>query len=512
MLKSLDAHGQSTKWENKDVKITVRNLGAIKEAEFDLKPLTILIGPNNAGKTWLAYTLAGIFGRHGLKHYFSDQEIENITKCYPPLMEAVDKLMIVGGVNMNLLQFASDYGELYFNQVAQQARHWLPEFLGTQIANFDEFDLFIAWDMEKTGFLDRILEASFQEDVGIPLGDNEGEPLLNMEKKSGSEDIYIYTSSRKSLKAEERPPKSVVARHLTTLILSLFHPVLYSDVAVLPTERTTFVAMPFNALTALMSRVEKMRESVRSIISREETVGASEISLMKALTMSSTPVSEYGSAARRASMFGSKEDARRKQLAQKVPQIQQYMDLAKLLEERILEGKVDFSTPEPEPTRTIYFKPHGVTRPLEISITSSMVKELTPLVFYLRYFATPGQLLIIDEPEMNLHPEAQVKIIEFLAMLVNAGLHVLVTTHSPYVVDHLLNLRKASEYTDQEVISNRFFLQSKDAFISQWKSAVYLVDHGKIKNILDEEQEDEEEEEDTFGKISDRISEIYFSF
>jgi len=58
-----------------------------------------------------------------------------------------------------------------------------------------------------------------------------------------------------------------------------------------------------------------------------------------------------------------------------------------------------------------------------------MIKELAPLVFYLRYLAEPGELLIIDEPEMNLHPAAQTQIIEFLAMLVNAELHVLITTH-----------------------------------------------------------------------------------
>ena len=46
------------------MKVSVRNLGVIKEAEFDVKPFTVFIGPNNAGKTWLAYALAGILDSH----------------------------------------------------------------------------------------------------------------------------------------------------------------------------------------------------------------------------------------------------------------------------------------------------------------------------------------------------------------------------------------------------------------------------------------------------------------
>jgi predicted ATPase len=137
-----------------------------------------------------------------------------------------------------------------------------------------------------------------------------------------------------------------------------------------------------------------------------------------------------------------------------------------------------------------------------------MVKELTPLVLYLRYVALPGELLIIDEPEMNLHPEAQAKIIEFLAMLVNAGLNVLITTHSPYVVDHLANLIKAAKNADKEAVSNEFYLKRKDAFISQDKVSVYLVEDGQVKNALDE---DGVIQWNTFGEVSDRISEIYFT-
>ena len=88
---------------------------------------------------------------------------------------------------------------------------------------------------------------------------------------------------------------------------------------------------------------------------------------------------------------------------------------------------------------------------------------------------------------MNLHPAAQLKIIEFLAMLVNAGLHVLITTHSPYVIDHLVNLMDAHKHQNQDEIVEKFLLEQKEAFISQENISAYLVEDGKVKNILNPE-------------------------
>ncbi|MDR2644169.1 MAG: ATP-binding protein [Planctomycetaceae bacterium] len=47
---------------------------------------------------------------------------------------------------------------------------------------------------------------------------------------------------------------------------------------------------------------------------------------------------------------------------------------------------------------------------------------------YLRYVAAPGDILMIDEPELNLHPEKQRQI----ARLANAGIKVSLTTHSDF--------------------------------------------------------------------------------
>src|SRR5919197_5895472 len=41
--------------EQRNLKISVENLGPVREGEFELKPLTIFIGPNNSGKSYMAY-------------------------------------------------------------------------------------------------------------------------------------------------------------------------------------------------------------------------------------------------------------------------------------------------------------------------------------------------------------------------------------------------------------------------------------------------------------------------
>ncbi len=63
--------------------------------------------------------------------------------------------------------------------------------------------------------------------------------------------------------------------------------------------------------------------------------------------------------------------------------------------------------------------------------------------------AQPGDLLIIDEPELNLHPSNQRKIGRLLAMLANNGIKVMFTTHSDYLMNEINNLIKLSELSPE---------------------------------------------------------------
>ena len=135
----------------------------------------------------------------------------------------------------------------------------------------------------------------------------------------------------------------------------------------------------------------------------------------------------------------------------------------------------------------ITFKPYQLrrdgnpTQSMGLHMTSSTVKSLFGLWFYLEYQAKEGDLLMIDEPELNLHPHSQRIIARLLAKLVNAGLNVVISTHSDYIVrefnslimlndERAQNLRKKHNYQEDEVLDPA-------------KVGAYLFDDQTIKDF-----------------------------
>lgn len=63
---------------------------------------------------------------------------------------------------------------------------------------------------------------------------------------------------------------------------------------------------------------------------------------------------------------------------------------------------------------------------------------------------TPDTILILDEPEINLHPEWQVKYAEYIAILQSRlNLNIVVTTHSPFFLKALENASVKNRIEDK---------------------------------------------------------------
>jgi predicted ATPase len=88
----------------------------------------------------------------------------------------------------------------------------------------------------------------------------------------------------------------------------------------------------------------------------------------------------------------------------------------------------------------LYYQPKGKRVKLSMDESSSAVRSLLDIGFYLRHEAKLGDLLMVDEPELNLHPENQRRVARLFARLVNLGIKVFITTHSDYIIKELNTL------------------------------------------------------------------------
>ncbi|MEM8447834.1 AAA family ATPase, partial [Morganella morganii] len=70
---------------------------------------------------------------------------------------------------------------------------------------------------------------------------------------------------------------------------------------------------------------------------------------------------------------------------------------------------------------------------MPISMSSGAGKSLFLMDVFVKNYISKKSYLIIDEPELNLHPKNQVKMAELLVRLSNFGVKVIITTHSDYI-------------------------------------------------------------------------------
>lgn len=120
-------------------------------------------------------------------------------------------------------------------------------------------------------------------------------------------------------------------------------------------------------------------------------------------------------------------------------------DLGVRIEDLILGGSIQVERSELINYPHFTYQPAGWKQPMPLMNASSMVSEIAPVVMFLRHLVGPGCSLVIEEPESHLHPAMQVEFARQIAALVKAGVSVIVTTHSEWVLEELANIVRRSE-------------------------------------------------------------------
>lgn len=111
------------------------------------------------------------------------------------------------------------------------------------------------------------------------------------------------------------------------------------------------------------------------------------------------------------------------------------------------------------------------TRNIPLSAAASSIRELSPLMFYLKNQYGLNVSFCLEEPEAHLHPKMQIEVADMLAICLNRGYMFQMTTHSDYMMQRINQLIKLgclksidkvafSDYTEEKGLN-------KDTYISK---------------------------------------------
>lgn len=104
--------------------------------------------------------------------------------------------------------------------------------------------------------------------------------------------------------------------------------------------------------------------------------------------------------------------------------------------QKLIPGDFEYD----ENSDSVFFNLRDGQSHLSFKLLSSSLKSLYGLEHFIEV-SDHGDSLFIDEPEMNLHPEGQITVMELLYGLVKYGKNrVILSTHSDYLIKKLINL------------------------------------------------------------------------
>ncbi len=400
------------------MKIAIENFGAIKKRiEIEPKPLTIFCGSNNTGKTYGLYVLNALMDSRFVASFDWARQHAKLLLDQRRLM--VDRSSLLGPDAVKHAQIS----------IARGLKEALPRF-------------FVA---DNTLTEDAIFEITLsQQDIDAHLANFD---YSYGERAKSQKDLSVLTckfsedGQRAGISIEGDWSSAVqIERALNDVLMELYCPIRQGRVLLLPAERSG-INLFFRELN---SRRAALLRHVTS-----QTLDTNELLKDIIISRYPQPIHDYIE-------FMNAQPEIKRQTSEK------FADMAVWLQKEVLRVKYKVDR-----YGDISIAPLRSKTELGLHLGSSTAKTFFSLWSYLNHLAQPGDCLMIDEPELNLHPLNQRNIARLLAELVNRGIRVVVSTHSDYMVREWGNLVMLSkEFPERDSIAARHGLKN-----AQWLPA-----------------------------------------
>jgi hypothetical protein len=373
------------------MKVKIKNLGILKQAEFSLGDLTIICGGNNTGKTYATYSLFGFL--------YTWRRLLMSPKF--GLKEKIDQLLSDGVISLDLQEYVQQCESILTTGCQRYVRQ-IPEVFAVNEERFKNVDFQIELNFDNIQFengYERTISTAKWETISISKPENN--PYLSITLLREKSNINLLVNVL----------EEIIDNSIKDIIFSQFFP-------------RPFIASAERTGAAIFRKeLNFARNRLLEEISKNSNFNPREL-LFNVSQDYALPVKENVDFTRQIETIVKKTSF----IAENHPSILE--DFADIIGGQYMITNND----------ELYYIPKGKKLRLSMDESSSAVRSLLDIGFYLRHEARIGDLLIVDEPELNLHPENQRRIAKLFARLINIGIKVFITTHSDYIIKEINTL------------------------------------------------------------------------
>ncbi|MBW2084104.1 MAG: ATP-binding protein [Deltaproteobacteria bacterium] len=371
------------------MKVRLERIGPLRQAEFEIGDMTIICGDNNTGKTYATYTFYGflMFWEEGFSINVQDETLKSLVHD--------------GVVHLPIGKFVGNYRKI-LERASRRYTSSLSRVFASPEKRFEDAKVYVALDEEEIKPRDeyeQVFRTSKREIVSISKAPNTDHIEINL--------------------LTERPdqviPRFVLKRAIGEAVKEIIFNRVFPRPFIASAERTGAAIfrkeLDFarNRLLEQMSSMERQLDPFKL--------------LDKVYSDYALPVRRNVDFTRQLEDIAKEESFISKQ----------YPNLLTCFED-IIGGTYKIVR------NSLYYIPQKGNVRLTMDESSSGVRSLLDIGFYLRHVAKPGDILMIDEPELNLHPCNQCRLVRLFVRLMNLGIKVFMTTHSDYIIKELNTL------------------------------------------------------------------------
>ena len=402
------------------MKFTFKDLGPIKQADLTLGDLTIVCGKNNTGKTYVTYATYGFLDYW---HNIFSIDISN---------DLVRQVMHKGSVSVPVDDFARDHIKILEQASAEYSSH-----VGKNFAGNDR--LFDQTQIEF--FADRHNQYQ-KNDVSSRRGSAD-KSFLEVNKSENETDINISLLVNKD--SDDFPHRYFIEKMISNAIKQIVYKDQIPRPFIASAERTGSAIFQ-KELDFTRNRLVDLIGDKDSRVSPYHLLGRFSAEYPLPVRKNVDFIRDLPNIINRESIF-----------VQKHPEVlERFADVIGGEYKVTKEGEIQYIPSKKKSLR------------LSMKESSSSVRSLLDIGFYLKHIAQAGDLLFVDEPELNLHPENQRRVARLFAMLANCGIRVFITTHSDYIIkefntllmlnddndERLKSIAKRAKYVEKELLSS----------------------------------------------------------